>query len=266
MMALLKKHYEKIVLAIGLLVLISSAAFLAFKVGSLSQEIQEAPHRIVPKAKGIQTLDLGTYSNAMAALAQPPLWTTEPKLFPPDVPIQMRGPDITTNQVTGNVPILLQVQHQPFKLLFMQYSGEGQNFQLNFLTRARTFFVSNIGDPIKDQFGDTGYRITKFEKKKIMVDDASLGRKRENDISELTIQHEGEDLIVLVVGQITEQREPVAIILCKGSQRPQQVVRQQQFDCAGKTYIVVDITPNQMIIIDAQSGERHTVPLGAPKE
>ncbi len=266
MMPLLKKHYEKIVLALALLILISSAAYLSFKVSSLSEEIQEAPHRQVQKGKVAQAMDLTSYTNAMAQLAQPPLWTNPPVMFPPDNPLPRPGPDISTNQLTSNLPVLIQVQHQPFKLLFKQYSGDGQNFQINFLTRARTFFVSHVGDPIKDQFGDTGYRITKFDQKKIMVDDASLGRKIEKDISELTIQHEGEDPILLVLNQVTEQREPVAIVLCKGSSQQQQLSRQQQFECVGKNYIVVDITQNQMLIKDTQSGEMQTISQGVPKE
>jgi hypothetical protein len=166
----------------------------------------------------------------------------------------------------GDIPVLTQVLRQPFKLLLMAYSGNGDNFQINFLTRARTFVVPAVGDAIKDQFGDTGYVIKKFERKTIMVQDPTVGGQREEDVSELTIQHEGEAPILLVLGRITEEKEPVAVILCKGNTQPQQVSRQQQFDCGNKTYIVVDITETQMIIVEPQSGERHTISVGGSKE
>ncbi len=265
MTALLKKHYEKITLAAALLVLILSAALLSFKIGALSHEVQEAPRGPRGNVKAVQPLELRPYSDAIAALKQPPLWTNSSDMFHGTA-----APIVESNIVVkapqGNLPVLAQVQREPFKLLLMAYSGDGQNFQINFLTRARTFVVASVGDAIKDQFGDTGYVIKKFERKTIMVQDPTVGGQREQDISELTIQHQGDDPILLVLGRITEEKEPVAVILCKDNPQPQQVSRQQQFDCAGKTYIVVDITERQMIIVDPQSGERHTIPLGGSKE
>jgi hypothetical protein len=265
MKALLKKHYDKITLAAALLILISSAALLSFKIGTLSQEVQQAPNGPRGQVKAVEPMELRPYSNAIAALKQPPLWTNGSDIFPKNP-----GPIIVTNAPppppVGDIPVLAQVLRQPFKLLLMAYSGEGENFQINFLTRARTFVVTAVGDQIKDQFGDTGYVIKKFERKTILVQDPTVGGQREEDVSELTIQHEGEEPILLVLGRITEEKEPVAVILCRGNPQPQQVSRQQQFGCGNKTYIVVDITERQMIIVDSQSGERHTISLGGPKE
>jgi len=109
----------------------------------------------------------------------------------------------------------------------------------------------------------TGYFIKKFEQKK---KPSSGGIKREDDVSELTLQHEGEDPIVMVLNRIAEQREPLARVVCKGNAQIVEVRRGQRFDCGETAYNVVDITLKQMIIIDVKSGERHEIPLSAPKK
>ena len=83
-MDFIKKHYEKIVLAGVLLVLIASAGFLAFRVSALSEEISAAPGRLKLKGKRIATEDMTGYSNAIASLHSPPLWQERSPMFPPD--------------------------------------------------------------------------------------------------------------------------------------------------------------------------------------
>jgi hypothetical protein len=152
----------------------------------------------------------------------------------------------------------------PFNLLFMAYSGDGHNFQLNFLTRSQTFMVPEVGMEVWDRFSKTktGYIIKKFEQKTITVTEGGI--TKDKDVSELTLQHEGDEPIVMVYGQIKAGREPVARISCKGSMLL--VRRDQRFDCENTTYNVVDITPKQMIIIDVKSGEKQIIPLSVPKQ
>jgi len=261
MKELLKRHYEKIVLASVLLILIASAGFLSFKVGSLSAEIQEAPRRPKPKGKVAESLDLGYYSNALVAINQPFLWTNSPvHIFETRRP---GTPAMESNIDTNDLPVLVQVVHEPFKLLFMSYTGEGHNFQLNFLSRAKTFMVPDVGQEIADLYFKgsglkTGYVIKKFTQKKSPPDAANpLGK----DESELTIQHQGEDPIVLVLGRVAEQREPVARVRCKSRPQLLAIRRGQSFDCVNTTYNVVDITEKQMIIIDEKTGEKKEIPL-----
>src|SRR5256885_15290081 len=77
-MDFIKKHYEKIALAAALLILIASAISLALKVGALSTEIQEAPRRLKPKGEAVKPTGLGDYTNAIASLKEPTLWTINP--------------------------------------------------------------------------------------------------------------------------------------------------------------------------------------------
>lgn len=266
-MDFIKKHYEKIVLAVALVALIVSAVILALRVNAISGEepatatggrVALSPHA-----------PLVTYSNAIQTLAEPPLWTNMGRVFKP-IPI---GPTIiipdqtTTNPAAPEFPVtLLSVVRKPFKLLFMAYSpdpttGGYNNFQINFQFRARTFFISVAGDIIKDHYEDTGYRIVKFEKKSITVDDPALGRKRDKDVSELTVQHEGGNPVVLVVNKESEDQEPVAQVRCSADAKVSECRRGQSFVCKGVTYKVNEIDSNlkQMVIIDTKTQEQHTI-------
>jgi hypothetical protein len=261
-MDFLKKHYEKIVLAVTLVALIVSAVLLAMNVGALSSQLAEEPNTI-PKAAPVPRAILETYSNAVQSLAQPSLWTNDFNPF-----INNSLPPTPTNIIataTNEFPvILMSVVRKPFKLLFMTYSydanaGMGYNFQINFQFRSRTFFTRSVGDPIRDRYEDTGYRITRFEKKSATVDDPLLGSKREKDISELTVQHEGGNPVVLVLGLESEDQEPVAEVRCHADGATTEYRRGQSFECDHKTYKVVDITLQQMVIVDAQTQEQHVV-------
>jgi hypothetical protein len=264
-MDFIKKHYEKMVLALALLALIASAGFLSFKVESLSQENAQVVRRLKPKGTAVPSItnSVAGYSNAIAAIQHPPLWNGDPaRLF---AETDYIGPKQTVDPTSpeGPGPFLTRVTREPFNLLFMAYTGEGSSFQLNFLSWARTFYVSDVGMEVADRYYKTGYFIKKFTRKKIMVN-SSTGKDHETDVSELTLQREGEDPIVLVLNQIKEGREPVAWVACKGAgARP--VRRQQSFSCGDMSYKVVDIAPKQMIISNEKTGERQTIPLSGAK-
>jgi hypothetical protein len=263
-MDFLKKHYEKIVLAVALLALIVSAILLALKISSLSSELETAPTS-ASKVATAPHAAVETYSNAIQALAQPPLWTNVPvKPFDPK-PI---GP-VFPGAVSNEFVILMKVARMPFKLLFMTYSydastNEGYNFQINFQFRKRTFFTRAVRDGIKDRYEDTGYRIIKFEKKSTLVNDPSLNNvKREKDVSELTVQHAGNNPVLLVLGQEAEEHEPVAQVRCTPTGPTQDYRRGQLIECQRKTYrivdIVVDSDPKRMVIVDTQTQEQHII-------
>jgi hypothetical protein len=266
-MDFLKKHYEKILLAVALVALIVSAILLALRINALSSDLEQAPNsvtRVAPAPRAV----LGTYSNAITLLAQPPLWTNETRnLFVP-IPI---GPVFSTGTPT-NPPefpvILMSAGRKPFKLLFKTYSydtttNEGYNFQINFQFRARTFFISRVGDPIKDRYEDTGYRIVNFEKKLTVVHDPTLNRDREKDVSELTVQREGGKPKVLVYSQEAVDEEPVALVRCgvEGQNFERRIG--QSIECKRKVYKVVDIVvdsdPKRMVIVDTQTQEQHII-------
>ncbi len=268
-MDFLKRHYEKIILAVALVALIVSAVYLALRVNDLSNEgptartsihVTPSPH-----------VALATYSNAIASLAEPPLWTNAGQVFIP-IPVGQVIVPPPSDHGTSPPPVvtefpvtLVSVVRKPFKLLFMAYSPDaatgGYNFQINFQFRARTFFIPAVGDIIKDHYEDTGYLITKFERKSIVIDDPTLGRKRDKDVSELTVQHEGGNPVVLVLGQETEDQEPVAQVHCDADGQTGEYRRGQSFMCKGATYKVfdIDINQKQVVIVDTQTQEQHII-------
>jgi hypothetical protein len=258
-MDFLKKHYEKIVLAITLVALIVSAVLLAMNVGTLSSQLAEEPNYVPTLAPAPHAV-LGPYSNAVLSLAEPASWTNgDPFKNPTVILAPTNTPVVPTNDFQV---VLMNVVRKPFKLLFMTYSYDanadtGYNFQINFQFRSRTFFVRSVGDPIRDRYEDTGYRITKFEKKSTTVDDPLLGSKREKDLSELTVQHEGGNPVVL--GLESEDQEPVAEVRCHADGAVKEYRRGQTIECDRKTYKVVDITLQQMVIVDAQTQEQHVI-------
>jgi hypothetical protein len=249
---------------LALLVLIGAAAYLAYSASKLSEEVQEAPRRPKPRGKTAQTGDIATYTNAIASLQTPPLWDASP-VDPFHTERVKKGPDIVTPPppTPGEPVSLIRIVRQPFRLIFKSYTGEGEHIGINFLTRSRTFFVDKVGMKIADKFYDTGYLIIKFDQKFIDVFNAATGSTNKVDVSELTIQHAGEDPIRLVLNKITEEKEPVAVAQCAEGGNAFNLHRQQEFDCAGKTWIVVDITSTQLIIMDKLSKEKHTISLNA---
>src|SRR5580658_9513001 len=115
-MDFLKKHYEKIVLAITLVALIVSAVLLAMNVGTLSSQLAEQPN-YVPTVAPAPHAPLGAYSNAVVSLAEPVLWTNgDPFVNLTIPPPQTNAPAGPTNDFQV---ILMDVVRKPFKLLFM---------------------------------------------------------------------------------------------------------------------------------------------------
>lgn len=257
-MDLLKKHYERILLAGALLLLIGVAAGVVFKIKSITTDL----HLPESGNKLLALTDLGLYSNAMTDLKTPPQWASPnaAALFPP-VSIT-----VTTMVDTGpKVPLITleSVVRRPFKLQFKAYNendktGENRNFQINFLTVNRSFFVKKVGVEIADNFGNTGYLITDFKHKTKMVEVPGIG-PRPKDISELTIKHEGEDAIVLILDVISTYPRPYARILLRDQPDPIELPGGETFQFSGKTYKVIDIEEKEVIIQDIKSGKKQTI-------
>ncbi len=211
-------------------------------------------------------IPLQAYSTAIQLLADPPLWTTNepPRIFSQQAYVERKTNFIDITGATNGLPILIAVVHKPFTLLFKTYSydadkKEGYNFQLNFQFRAHSFFIRSVGDAIKDRYEDTGYKVVKFEKKSRTVDDPALGGKHDIDVSELTVQHPGNNPKALVLGQAGVEEEPVAQVRCDVASQTREYRRGQLIQCTGKTYKVVDIDLKQMVINDQQTGEPHII-------
>jgi len=255
-MGFLKKYFERFLLAVVSLVLIALIVWLAAKVGMLKQEVGSGFH---PTLTGVEVkpMDLNLYDQALANLSNPPLWTIrETDLFSSN-----RFLSLIVPPPDPRFPVLvLKVERKPFDLLFKSYShdaqqGRGYNFQINF--REFTFFIDGIGKLVKNQWNNTGYQISKFEKKATKKFNPSMGREVETDLSELTLEHSGEKPVTLTLGQQMVENEPVASICCPVSQQKLEIRRAQRFVCDGKSYYVVDISSKQMVIMEEQGQKEY---------
>jgi hypothetical protein len=259
----LKKYYEKTLLAGALLLLLLVATGLVFKIKSIETNL----HLPEPGNKPLAAVDLSAYTNAVAALKAPPQWANRnaAALFPP-VPITSAITKTGTPEVVQRPQIALDsIVRRAFSLQFKAYvwdekAREGRNFQINFITENRSFFIEKTGREIADRHGKTGYHITTFERKTPLVDVPGVG-KMERDLSELTVKHEGEDPIVLVLGKIATYPKRYARIQC-----PEQLFELgvgDAFKTGENEYKVIDITDKEVIIQDIKSGEKQTLTPGA---
>ncbi len=259
----LRRHWEKILLTVSLVVLLAAAVMLLLKIGALSEEVKGFGATL-GSGKKLAELDPAAYQVAIQRLQEPVQWTNmtvDP--FQPSMLEKIETPEPSTNRRIETVAAeftitLLQVQQEPFKMIFLAYIGTGRDFQLNMQFRPRTFFIKKVDDSIQDQFWKTGYVVTKFEPKFAKMHDPKLGVDRNMDVSELTVQHPGEDPVVLVLGQPAVAGEPVALVACERrgyNPAMTQVRRGQLFRCGMTTYNVVDIKADRMLINDPQKPE-----------
>ena len=258
-MDFLKKHYDKILLAMAFILVIVFGSILVLKVNNLSRRLDQPNALLEPPRKATyEPMDTRKYAEALNALQHPPVWeATAVDLFPRGTPSQA---------VISNKPIAyLRLERLPFDLLFKTYSWDAEkkrayNFQISLRDLTRTFFTPAVGDPVKDKFGDTGYRIIKFEHKVENVFNPSIGHRVEVDHSELTLERAGEDMIVLELGKVHLRTESVATVLCQEDpQKEIQVRRGQSITCPSNTYIVVDMNEKQMVIKNLNTDKQDTI-------
>jgi hypothetical protein len=264
-MDFLKRHYEKLVLAVALLVLIGTAGYLAKKVNQLRQQVQDAPLRLPTKGKPVRPVVMDAYQRELARLKSPVLWTIPAASMFPNNPVPLTN--ATTNVVIRTTPVtiaLRQVIREAFRLRFDAYTWdaakkEAHAFQINFPGRRRTYFVENVGQPIPEPGETNRYVLVKFEKKSALVAVAGMD-PIERDVSELTMQRAGDEPILLVLGRITEPN-PEALVQCGTDPQQQRLRSGGVFECNSRTYKVVDIAPTQMVIEDLKNGEKQIIPL-----
>jgi hypothetical protein len=211
-MDFIKKHFEKIILAIVLVALIVVAVILAIWVNNLNQTIRNDSvlrHR-GPAIEGTKT---GMYTNAIAALESPALWTTNA--------IDPFGTGYVDNYVEPDRPkvvptepfTLIAIHHKHFPLVFVSYTGDGENIQIN--DRKRSYIGLKIGDEIKDEFNAAnggGWFIKKFEHKEIIVH-TRMG-DRPSDISELTVEKANILPVILIYRRVVDEKDPEAVLVC----------------------------------------------------
>jgi len=265
-MDFIKKHLEKFLLAGVLLMLIGVAGLLAWKVEKLSEFVKAGLSGPVRKAPLKPTLT-DTYSKAIAGFTNPTPWRislADPFRTAPEIFQQM--PEKTSPEKPAPRPAqpfkLSTITRKPFRYVFKSYNKPGENFAIGDSISRRTFFVDKVGDKIWSQSApvyDTGFVVTKFDKKDVLVENPHTHVTHLQDESELTIQRGTEPPLVLPLNHIIEEREPEAVLTCTTDNQNQPVRKNQSVLCGGRIYNVVDITLKQVIIVDEQTKEKLTI-------
>ena len=262
-MDVLKKHFEKVLLAAMLLVLVGVAFVLWRKVDALSEQVKAGINDAARKAPLTFTV-AGEYSNTIDGLKSPATWHISP-IDPFHTGIEIyTAPQSGPTNVGPRLPVHLKpflfvkITRNPFRMMFKSYMGQGENFAVN--EGRRTFIVRKVGDRIwnpVDKY-DTGFTVIKFEKKESWVEVPGIG-KHLRDTSELTIQRGNEPPVLLVLNRVTEEKEPEAVVNCVADNLDLPVRKGRTFVCGGKLYNVVDITLKQVIIVDDETKEKLTI-------
>ena len=259
-MDFIKKHFEKVLLVVTLLGVLGVALVLWRKVDNLSEQVAAGISGPTGKTNLART-PTNDYIKVIEDIKTPATWLvsaidpfhTAREIYNPQPAGQS---NIIIKPVVPVKPFVLKtITRKPFRMLFKSYTGLGENFAIN--EGRRSFFVQKIGDKIWSPIDnyDTGFVITKFEKKETTIEVPGIG-KNFRDTSELTIQRGTEPPILLVLNKITEEREPEGVIVCQADNQEVPVRKGQNIICGGKLYNVVDITLKQVLIVDEQTREK----------
>jgi hypothetical protein len=115
---------------------------------------------------------------------------------------------------------------------------------------------------VADPYRNSGYVIKKFEYK---TRASKIGTTATNkvDVSELTLQHEGEAPIVLVKGEWKTVSEPVMRFVDSPSGRTVDVYRSEEnFACGSSFYRIIEIKSDCVVVMDGRTSTRSTLRVG----
>lgn len=267
-MEFLKKHYEKIALAIVSLMMIATALTLVGRLGFDGSKPPAIDINISP-AKPLDTNEL---MQIATLLKNPPSWRTNdgPRPFIPE-PWNWNGKELfpateppPTPVVAGDPADELQwwMASRTFPMKFMSVASEvGTNkvFAIN-PGAGGTRFVK-IGDPpIRQLIYGTmeEFTVLRYEEKKVEWFNPAIGAKTVTDVSVLTLQRKSAGVtkeIPLVVGKQVLESEPVARYQSSATgEWSGDLKKGSKFSYKGKTYELVrlDINPPQLIFKDVQ--------------
>lgn len=272
-MEFLKKHYEKIALAIVSMMMISTALILVNKLGFDGAEAPAIDKNIAP-AKPLDTNEL---IQIATMLKNPPAWRTNDgsRPFIPEV-WKWNGKELF---LSGEEPKEVVVTADPaddldwlmasrtFPIKFMGVASEvGNNkvFQIN-IAGAGSRFVK-IGDPPVRQaiYGTMEeFSVLRYEENKKKWFNPKIGSEQEVDLSELVLQRKSGGIVKevrLPVGKQVLESEPVARYQSRvtGEQSPE-LKQGSKFTYKGKAYELVrlDTYQSQLIFKDSQTQKEH---------
>jgi hypothetical protein len=272
-MEFLKKHYEKLALAIVSLMMIATALTLMNKLGFDETELPAIDKNLAP-AKPLDTNEL---MQVATLLKNPPAWRTNdgPRPFIPE-PWNWNGKDLFPAGEKPRETVVITdpaeeldwwVASRTFPMKFMSVASEvGTNkvFAIN-LPGAGTRFVK-IGDPpIRQSIYGTmeEFIVLRYEEKKAEWFDPKVGGKRIADVSELVLQRKSAGVvkeILLVIGRQVLESEPVARYQSTATgETSSDLKKSSKFTYKGKAYelLRLDTNPPLLIFKDSQTRKEY---------
>ncbi|MCX7826784.1 MAG: hypothetical protein N2689_14685 [Verrucomicrobiae bacterium] len=267
-MEFLKKHYEKIMLALVSVLLMGTALML---MGTFEPKGDGGPARDDTNISRAQPLDTNELKAIAALLKEPPPWAgTNEKPFSIEM-WEWDGLDLhkagKRMAVITNVIEELDwtVTLRTFPMIFKSLAsrvGTNDIFQINIgLGGAGTRFVK-IGDSflqpiygVNEQFTVRGY-----EEKKVKQKNPRTGGEETVDVSVLTLERRsGSEVknIPLTVGRTQYEREPVATYystMTGERSPPGDLKRGSRFAYKGEQFEILDITEREVLIKALKDG------------
>ncbi|MFA6560450.1 MAG: hypothetical protein WCV00_00915 [Verrucomicrobiia bacterium] len=263
-MEFLKKHYEKIALAVVSLMMIATALTLVNKLGFDGAELPVIDKNLSP-AKPLDTNEL---MQIATLLKSPPSWRTNDgsRPFIPEV-WKWNGKDLFLASEEPREVVVIAgdpaeeldwwVASRTFPIKFMGVaSGAGTTavFQIN-IAGAGSRFVK-IGDPpIKQAIYGTmeEFTVLRYLEKKVKWFNPKIGGEQVSDVSELTLQRKSAGVIkevLLIVEKQTLESEPVARYQSRVSGEQSGELKQgSKFNYKGKAYELVRLDTNPPLLI-----------------
>lgn len=262
-MEFLKKHYEKIALAIVSLMMIATVFTLADRMGGEESRLPAIDKNISP-AKSLDTNELQQVSVLMK---NPPTWGTNdgPRPFIPDIwvwngkevfqPTEERPTEVVKGDPADELEWWAASRAFPVKFMSVVTTvGTNKVFAIN-LPGAGTRFVK-IGDPpIRQVIYGTmeEFVVLRYEEKKVEWFNPKVGAKQVRDVSELVLQRKSAGAvkeILLIIGREVLESEPVARYRSNatGEQSPE-LKRGSKFDYKGNKYEILRLDTSLPILI-----------------
>lgn len=266
-MDFLKKHYEKVTLAVVSLLLIGSAVVL---MGKLTLGGSEGPGDDTVNRAKAQAVDADGLTQVATMLQQPRQWTGKgtapfiPEKWKFDPQSQELSKAGTEAIITGKVAQVIYdldwfIRFKTFPMEFKSIAaGEGTNatFQINVADDRSSRFVK-VGQSWRQAIGGFWevFKVIKFEKKQVERFNKSTGGKEKVDVSILTLLRQGTTEIPLTMGQRRLESDPVARYESRATpDRSGEMVKGLAFQYKGKKFKLLDITTRRLLIEDSESG------------
>ena len=267
-MEFLKKHYEKIAVAVVSLMMIVTALTLAGRLGLGNSELPDITKNPSPATP----LDTNELMQVATLLKSPPAWRTNdgPRPFIPDVwmwdgkelfPWIEGSHDVIPPGDPAN-DLDWWLANRTFPMKFMGVVSEGV-FQIN-IANGGSRFVKQ-GDVIRQMvFGVAEtFTVLRYQSQKVKKFDPSLGQEREMDLSVLTLLRKSANItkqVPLSIGKTISESEPVARCVSNETREMRDNLRKgSKFTYKGKEYEVVslDTIPPQVVFKDIQTQKEY---------